>query len=200
MTQPKGEHVTHPGTPRDVDLEDWLDGIGFHPANTKAKQVGHQAAREYVANMGAILHEVLPPGRDKTIVFKLLEDVLMRASRALAIGGGPVFQTEEAIAELEKQVAASPISLPRDHRYETEQLGLPVEVPGTPVDEVAQRHQGTVDGQGWETETVGEVSVYRRHGGVLLQTGTSEPVVLSAEDTDDLETALRRARRQAWPF
>lgn len=115
--------MTHPGTPRDVDLDGWLDGIGFHPADTVAKQVGHAAAREYVANLGAVLHELLPAGRDKTIAFTLMEDVLVRANRALALGGGPVHQDDEYVAELRAQVDASPIGLPRDHRYEAEQRG-----------------------------------------------------------------------------
>lgn len=109
--------------PRDVDLDQWLDGIGFKPADTRAKQVGHQAAREYVAGLGAVLHEILPPGRDKSLVFTLLEDVLMRANRALALGGGPVDQSDEYIAGLAEWIESSPISLPRDVRYEAEQRG-----------------------------------------------------------------------------
>jgi hypothetical protein len=55
----------------------------------RRKQVAHEAARQRVADLGEDLHRFLPPGRDKSIVFTLLEDVLMRANKALAVGGGP---------------------------------------------------------------------------------------------------------------
>lgn len=110
-------------TPRDVDLNAWLDGIGFKPGDTTAKQVGHAYAREMVASVGATLHELLPAGRDKSLVFTLLEDALLRANRALALGGGPVDQSEETIGAYAAVVAASPIGLPRDARYEAEQRG-----------------------------------------------------------------------------
>jgi len=184
--------MTHPGTPRDVDLDSWLDGIGFHPADTMAKQVGHQVAREFVANMGAVLHELLPAGRDKAMVFIVLEDVLLRANRALALGGGPADQSDEAIAELAAQVAASPIGLPRDRRYEAEQRGEVTEavvvVEGQPAPQ-------------WRVVSVVEgVTVYDRPGGVLLQTGTSEPVELSETNSvTDLMAHLLEACKRAWP-
>lgn len=74
---------------RDIDLDGWLDGIGFHPANTELKQLGHEVARKLVAQLGVQLHYVLPAGRDKSLAFTALEDVLMRSNRALAIHGGP---------------------------------------------------------------------------------------------------------------
>ena len=81
--------MTHPGQPRDIDLKEWADGVGFHPANTPLKQAGHEAARNLVMLLATHLHQLLPPGRDKSIVFTGLEEVLMRANRALALGGGP---------------------------------------------------------------------------------------------------------------
>lgn len=74
---------------RDIDLAEWLDGVGFHPADTELKQLGHETVRRLIAELGVRLHYILPPGRDKSLVFKLLEDALMRANRALAICGGP---------------------------------------------------------------------------------------------------------------
>lgn len=84
MTDPK-----HPGPARDIDLAGWLDGVGFHPADTELKQRGHEAARLLVALLATHLHQILPPGRDKSLVFTHLEDVLVRSNRALALGGGP---------------------------------------------------------------------------------------------------------------
>ena len=75
--------------PFDVDLKQWLDGAGFHPANTELKQLGHEVTRKLVAQLGVQLHYVLPAGRDKSLAFTALEEVLMRANRALALGGGP---------------------------------------------------------------------------------------------------------------
>jgi hypothetical protein len=84
MTDPK-----HPGQPRDIDLNAWLDGVGFHPADTGLKQRAHELARLMVATFATHMHQLLPPGRDKNLLFTLMEDVLMRANRALALGGGP---------------------------------------------------------------------------------------------------------------
>jgi hypothetical protein len=107
---------------RDVDLADWLDGIGFHPADTRRKQVAHEAARQRVADLGEDLHRFLPPGRDKSIVFTLLEDVLMRANRALAVGGGPT--DVETDVQLEAYAQNGPLTPdPRIEQYKAEQRG-----------------------------------------------------------------------------
>jgi hypothetical protein len=183
--------MTHPGAPRDVDLNEWLNGVGFQPANTKGKQIGHAAAREFIANLGVVLHELLPPGRDKSIAFTLLEDMLLRANRSLALGGGPAKQDEEYLTWLEKRIDGSPVDLPRDYRYEAEQRGESVP---------AETAEG-VPAADWQVETVvGDVTVYSRAGGVLLQTGTSEPVELGEPAViDDLTEHLVAARNRAWP-
>jgi hypothetical protein len=125
-----GESMT---TPRDVDLNEWLDGIGFHPANTVSKQLGHEAARSLVALLGTHLAELLPPGRDKSLAFTALEDVLMRAERALALGGGPREGVQdEALHEIIEDARAIGVQLgsrlaqlagdPRIDHYKAEQL------------------------------------------------------------------------------
>lgn len=173
--------MTHPGAPRDVNLDDWLDGIGFHPADTVAKQVGHQAAREYIANLGAVLHELLPAGRDKSIAFTLLEDVLMRTNRALALGGGPAVQSDEYIQLLRNQLDASPIGLSRDHRYEAEQRGEELE----PL-------------AGWRTSAdLEDVAIHVRPGAVLLF-GNNGPFE-EPESVEEVAAALLTARNEAWP-
>lgn len=121
--------------PRDIDLAEWLDGIGFKPANTEAKQLGHEAARQTVAWLGRSLHGLLPPGRDKSLVFTALEDVLMRSNRALALGGGPnehnsADDLRRAIEGLSALAEGYALPLPEDPRieqYKAEQRG---EAPG----------------------------------------------------------------------
>src|ERR1700755_1445312 len=124
--------MTHPGAPRDVDLPGWLDGIGFKPANTEVKQLAHEVARGLVGELGTILWGVLPPGRDKALVFTLLEDVLMRANRALALGEGPrEHVTADDLRELlHRQVVEIPED-PRISDYKADQLraGQPEHVP-----------------------------------------------------------------------
>jgi hypothetical protein len=127
--------MTQPGAPRDLDLEQWLDGIAFHPADTEAKQLGHEMARQAVAWLGRSLHSLLPPGRDKSLTFTALEDVLMRANKALALGDGPrehntADDLRAAIDGLADLAAAYGYPMPEDPRvdaYKAEQRG---EVPG----------------------------------------------------------------------
>lgn len=114
--------IMHPGTPRDLDLEQWLDGIGFKMANTQRKQLGHEAARQLVADLGRTLHGLLPAGRDKSLAFTALEDVLMRANRALALGEGPRDDLHDW--ELERLALNGPLEEdPRITAYKAEQRG-----------------------------------------------------------------------------
>lgn len=130
--------------PRDIDLGEWLNGVGFHPANTSLKQLGHEAVRQQIARLGTTLHAVLPPGRDKSLVFTLLEDVLMRANRALAIGGGPNpdLVSEQALNTL---IENGPLAAdPRIESYKAEQRG----------DETPGGLRGIESGEAWGTPTV----------------------------------------------
>lgn len=112
----------HPGQPRDVDLDQWLDGIAFHPANSARKQLGHEAARQLVADLGRMLHGLLPAGRDKSLAFTALEDVLMRANRALALGDGPRDDLDDST--LERLASHGPLEEdPRVTAYKAEQRG-----------------------------------------------------------------------------
>lgn len=75
--------------PFDIDLTAWLASVGYHPADTELKRLGHEAVRALFGELGVHLHYVLPAGRDKSLAFTALEDALMRANRALAVNGGP---------------------------------------------------------------------------------------------------------------
>lgn len=122
---------------RDVDLEAWLKGFGFHPANTRLKQLGHAVVRQIVANLAGVLHALLPPGREKSLVFTHLELVLMYANKALAVNGGPrPLFTDDPATELDELARVHDglvnegrifgAVLPQDPRigtYEAEQRG-----------------------------------------------------------------------------
>jgi hypothetical protein len=110
------------GPARDIDLDGWLDGIAFHPANSERKQLAHEAARQTVAEVGRLLHGLLPAGRDKSLAFTALEDVLMRASRALAISAGPRDDLDDDT--LRRLAAHGPLEAdPRVEQYKAEQRG-----------------------------------------------------------------------------
>lgn len=131
--------MTHPGTPRDVDLSEWLRGFGFHPANTRIKQLGHEIARQQVANIAGVFHAMLPPGRERTLVFGYLEKALIFSNKALAVGGGPrpvvsddvaeeVAVLERVLASLRLEGEAFGAVLPQDPRikeYEEQQRKAP---------------------------------------------------------------------------
>lgn len=106
-------------TPRDVDVQEWLRGIGFHPADTEVKQMGHELARQLIGEIGVKLAYLLPSGRDKSLVFTALEDALMRANRALAIGKGPHTQvTAGSLRAMLEEAKLGDASLPEDDRIE----------------------------------------------------------------------------------
>jgi hypothetical protein len=121
----------HPGPARDINLADWLDGVGFHPAHTELQQRGHEAARLLVALLAHNLHDLLPAGRDKSLVFTHLEDVLIRSNRALALGGGPrdgvPLDNLRAIIDSIKELLADREAVvpydPRISEYEAKQRG-----------------------------------------------------------------------------
>lgn len=144
----EGEHYAmhgghmHINGPRDVDLAAWLNKSAYHPARTPVQQLAHSIARQIVANLGALMHPLVPAGDDKTTAYRLLGDVLMYLNRALAVGGGPPISEEEVpeveaalrgmLASLEGEAAALEALLQRDRRYEHAQLSEPAprEAPG----------------------------------------------------------------------
>ena len=114
----------------DVDLEAWRNKFAFHPADTKAKQLGHQLARKAVMHLAELLHWLVPASDDKSTMFRLLGDVLMLANRSLATNGGPHLPVgDEQYLEVTLQAALREYErtdLPEDPRireYEAEQRG-----------------------------------------------------------------------------
>lgn len=131
MSDPK-----HPGPARDISLAEWLDGVGFHPADTELKQRGHEAARLLAALYATHLHQLLPPGRLKSLAFTKLEEVLQRANQALAVGKGPhalvaLPNLQSLVDSLKDSLDAAGATVPYDPRisqYEAEQRGEAVPI------------------------------------------------------------------------
>jgi hypothetical protein len=171
--------MTHPGAPRDVDLDAWRDKFAFHPADTKAKQLGHQLTRKAVMALAELLHWLVPPSDDKSVMFRLLGDVLMLANRSLATQGGPRL-VEGGGEEYLEIVLASALrsyektALPEDPRiaeYEAQQRGEAL-----PAHGLAER-----DGQ----------LVQGLTGAVVTE--AAEPGIAGEKDSEDAETF-------AWEF
>jgi len=80
---------THPGAPRDVDLADWLRSVGYHAPDTRLKQLGHEAVRALIGDLGVKLHYIVAPGADKSVMFRKLREVMFYANAQLATAGGP---------------------------------------------------------------------------------------------------------------
>lgn len=123
---------------RDVDLTTWLDKIAYHPAPDPAKQVAHSILRQAVANLGGLIHPLVPASDDKSTAFRLLGDFLMYANRALAVHGvpdigGDTVQNLAALRmvlnNLEQEAAALETLLQRDARYEARQQADPEPAP-----------------------------------------------------------------------
>jgi hypothetical protein len=81
--------------PRDIDLSQWLDGTRHHPPLDESTKLAHEAARALVGQLGISLFQLVPAGRDKSLLFTALEEVLMRANRAIALHGGPDVITDD---------------------------------------------------------------------------------------------------------
>jgi hypothetical protein len=106
----------HPGAPRDVDLSDWLNAAAFHPADTALKQLGHEALRRLIAELGVTLHQLLPASREKSLAFTQLELVRLYANMALAVHGGP--NEHVTILDLQRLLGHVQVDMPSDPRIE----------------------------------------------------------------------------------
>lgn len=152
--------VTHPGPARDVDLAEWLNATGFHPANTRLKQLGHEAARRLFGEVGTTLHWLLPPGRAKSIAFTDLERARIYANMALAVGGGPREEvTEGDISGLLARMSALVPTDPRIEAYEAEQRGE------EPDEASGLEYTGSYGDQTPAVQPVAPFEYRREHGG-----------------------------------
>jgi hypothetical protein len=186
----------------DVDLNAWLDGVGFHPADTELKQRGHELARVLTALYATHLHMLLPPGRDKSLAFTKLEDVLVRSNRALALGGGPRDGVqlegrgglEVLLADSKRVLAVLGSEVPQDARiadYEADQRGGSAELRPT-LEPFTYRHEFA---DGYEELEVGLTAVAGPEPACRIQTievfqdGTSVNAQTLVDDPEVLEEA-----------
>ena len=201
--------------PRDINLAEWLDGVGFHPADTEAKQIGHEAARNLIAQLGGVLHWLLPAGRDKSLTFTALEDVLMRANRALAIEGGPVSGDLGQLAHLASLSLVDGLRAPEDARigqYKAEQRGEAGGTtsasghfaPGVAEASIAALQQ-VADEQGFELpgqeKTTYRATVRSAHGDVVTEVvGGKDYIQLAtlATSAEQVRTAIQGPALEAF--
>lgn len=111
-----------PGPNYDVALDGWLNLAAFHPADTARKQLGHEAVRQLVAQLGTSLHSFVPPSPQKSLAFSGLSYVLMLCNQSLATNGGPTDQLDNE--ELSRLASAGPLKPdPRVEAYKAQQRG-----------------------------------------------------------------------------
>lgn len=181
----------HPGQPRDISLTDWLDGVGFHPADTELKQRAHELARLMTATYATHMHNLLPAGRDKSLVFTHLEDVLVRANRAIALGKGPrpgvelepnegraglrtmVAEFKQILADLDARVPYDP----RIAQYEATQRGERVNGLPVPPERPIPGQQAVQPLEPFEYRTGEEPDLVRSLSAALTATGAVTPEV-----------------------
>lgn len=65
-------------------LDDVLDQFAYHPA-TEETAPKHAAIRDAFSEMAEVLWELVPPGPEKTLVFRELQQAQMFANLAVAL-------------------------------------------------------------------------------------------------------------------
>ena len=73
----------------DLDMVEAANGMRHHPPTSEDTVTAHELARSLVFGCLALLHEIVPASRDKSLMNTHLEDALMRANRAIAVNEGP---------------------------------------------------------------------------------------------------------------
>ncbi len=73
-----------PGGNRMIDNADLLNRFTFHPATTEERQAEHQDVRMACLDLGDTLNAILPDGREKSVAFTKLEEVMFWSNAALA--------------------------------------------------------------------------------------------------------------------
>jgi hypothetical protein len=189
----EGEMTMHPGAPRDVNLDEWLDGIGFKPADTERKQLGHEAARQTIAEVGRLLHGLLPAGRVKSLVFTDLERVLHRANQALAVGGGPHEWIDDDT--LRRLAAHGPlVADPRVEEYKAGQRGEKVITEARPV-EAVHEHEPAEPTETYREEVRGAAGeTVLQVSGSLFRAGGYVDLAVVCTDRETVDQVIQDAR------
>lgn len=67
-----------------MDCVDIANRFRFHPATTPGRQRDHQTVRDGCHILADTMNDLLPEGREKSLVVTKLEEVLFWANAALA--------------------------------------------------------------------------------------------------------------------
>lgn len=71
-----------------MDTADIANRFAFHAATTDQKRDAHTSVRQSCKRLADFLNEVVPEGREKSLAFTHLEEVMLWANAALARAGG----------------------------------------------------------------------------------------------------------------
>lgn len=76
----------------DLNYGDVDKRMKFYPANTETTVGAHELLRALARAHAKAVMDLLPPGREKSLVLTSLEEALMWANAAVARNGGPATQ------------------------------------------------------------------------------------------------------------
>lgn len=67
-----------------MDTKELANRFRFHPATSAQRRSDHEEVRTLVGTVAADLNELLPDGREKSLVMTHLEDAMFWANAAIA--------------------------------------------------------------------------------------------------------------------
>lgn len=67
-----------------IDRDDLDNRFAFHPARTPDRQAAHEQVRERCRNLADELLQLVPPGREASLVVTHLEEAMMWANAGIA--------------------------------------------------------------------------------------------------------------------
>lgn len=79
-----------------MDIDDLNNRFRFHPATTTGRQLAHESVREIARTAANQLNDLLPEGREKSLVMTHLEEAMFWANAAIARSRGEFAPTTPA--------------------------------------------------------------------------------------------------------
>lgn len=71
-----------------MDQNELINRFEFHPADTDSKQLAHERVRAVCRGVALHLNDMLPEGREKSLVMTKLEEAMMWANASIARNNG----------------------------------------------------------------------------------------------------------------